>query len=124
MRISDWSSDVCSSDLPVGVELLAKSPGAALHVEATRKHAFGPHSAIDTVHHHLDDAIEIIAQGGIRATRALVGADDLGDAEPMAVAQRQQLPARGERARRLHFLLIHGNTDENLTGNENRTSVV
>src|SRR3546814_5180565 len=26
---------------PVGVELLAKSPGAALHVEATRKHAFG-----------------------------------------------------------------------------------
>src|SRR3546814_10257059 len=93
MRISDWSSDVCSSDLvaqhggddargavggcsddpsacgvllihgdreqadmihdrvwrlaiaePVGVELLAKSPGAALHVEATRKHAFGPHS--------------------------------------------------------------------------------
>src|SRR3546814_1872875 len=89
---------------PVGVELLAKSPGAALHVEATRKHAFGPHSAIDTVHHHLDDAIEIIAQGGIRATRALVGADDLGDAEPMAVAQRQQLPARGERERRLHFL--------------------
>src|SRR3546814_6296825 len=36
----------------------------------------------------------------------------------MAVAQRQQLPARGERERRLHFLLIHGNTDEILTGNE------
>src|SRR3546814_7566676 len=98
MRISDWSSDVCSCVLrgavggcsddpsacgvllihgdreqadmihdrvwrlaiaePVGVELLAKSPGAALHVEATRKHAFGPHSAIDTVHHHLDRSEE------------------------------------------------------------------
>src|SRR3546814_19990859 len=84
---------------PVGVELLAKSPGAALHVEATRKHAFGPHSALDTVHHHLDDAIEIIAPGGIRATRALVGADDPGEDEPLAGAPRQQVTARGERAR-------------------------
>src|SRR3546814_2959620 len=42
MRISDWSSDVCSSDLPCPMPLIAKAKrhdgmGSALHSRAPRK---------------------------------------------------------------------------------------
>src|SRR3546814_12676899 len=42
MRISDWSSDVCSSDLPFPMPLIAKAKrhdgmGSALHSRAPRK---------------------------------------------------------------------------------------
>src|SRR3546814_13871363 len=34
MRISDWSSDVCSSDLDAEINAVAHAPGRGLHVPA------------------------------------------------------------------------------------------
>src|SRR3546814_13478857 len=72
MRISDWSSDVCSSDLFEVLRIFALgSAGAALVVDedrnplrrhriaidaADRRRAFGP------VHHHHERALRILAR--------------------------------------------------------------
>src|SRR3546814_4176360 len=37
MRISDWSSDVCSSDLAADIELVVDDPRAAVDVAADRR---------------------------------------------------------------------------------------
>src|SRR3546814_1404571 len=58
MRISDWSSDVCSSDLHVGlaveVEVGLDGAGAQHHVEAQRpllRH-IGAHDGVAALGHH------------------------------------------------------------------------
>src|SRR3546814_11631393 len=55
MRISDWSSDVCSSDLQRRIEQLALLRGAARHLDAVEQ--IGPFAARGGV-----DAIEIPAR--------------------------------------------------------------
>src|SRR3546814_15800418 len=65
MRISDWSSDVCSSDLPVGVEIGIDLP----HPVAAHQPlgAAGPFDAVDEVAEPVDDARELMQRIGGRA---------------------------------------------------------
>src|SRR3546814_7690849 len=44
MRISDWSSDVCSSDLPVAAQatVAVEHPGMVAGADAIAKNAIGP----------------------------------------------------------------------------------
>src|SRR3546814_3821062 len=65
MRISDWSSDVCSSDLDVGGDVLAHAPvaaGGGLH-EAAAFVADGDGQAVDLrLAHvaHVDRAVAVV----------------------------------------------------------------
>src|SRR3546814_5320424 len=54
MRISDWSSDVCSSDLAVALDILVVGPAGV--VDATANHHL--HALVDILLDGLADAVE------------------------------------------------------------------
>src|SRR3546814_17561562 len=70
MRISDWSSDVCSSDLPVGAERLGGGANRAdLGVRGgvvERPRGVGGDREDDTVTHHCRADGDFVRARGIR----------------------------------------------------------
>src|SRR3546814_20084519 len=79
MRISDWSSDVCSSDLVVAVEAPGELP--AVHIWAEQSRPVG-HGAELAVHPRVGEAhVEVGSERGL--------------GEPSAHGSREGLPQRG-----------------------------
>src|SRR3546814_20469280 len=89
MRISDWSSDVCSSDLGDGVVV-----GVGLHALGRHDHQVvaegrsgdvqlgtADHDAVGAAVDHPDVGVGIALAGGIDAAIALGVGDALGDAD-------------------------------------------
>src|SRR3546814_2790169 len=66
MRISDWSSDVCSSDLHQLVSLAALAVGAEIHVEQTGGRHCGVADVLGVVGSRL---VRGIVVAGLRAHR-------------------------------------------------------
>src|SRR3546814_9397043 len=66
MRISDWSSDVCSSDLPVGASLLAMRPSRATKILLGKQpHPFFQPSQGQREHPVLHQFAHDIGRGGV-----------------------------------------------------------
>src|SRR3546814_12401974 len=86
MRISDWSSDVCSSDLPLGAALVAALVDAVLvvgphaglvdDVVAGGDHALAPLAVLDASDLLVERLVppDPLADGGIRVVEAVVDA--------------------------------------------------
>src|SRR3546814_917649 len=76
MRISDWSSDVCSSDLPLVLEVDVVTVDLGL-VERLRRREFGPPRQCrmdDERHRNLGDArAQAFDEGGHGAATAVAG---------------------------------------------------
>src|SRR3546814_5161213 len=79
MRISDWSSDVCSSDLhrldALDIAILRRAPGGA-HAETRRAVGLGFPGRLD---HRIERHQRLLLQAGLethrlRAVRAILGA--------------------------------------------------
>src|SRR3546814_269320 len=71
MRISDWSSDVCSSDLPAGI--FATSPGWRIVAPSTPFDYIGLMNAALT----LQDPVLVIEHVDLYASSGLAPVDDL-----------------------------------------------
>src|SRR3546814_10741361 len=94
MRISDWSSDVCSSDLRAEGILLQEQPvmdgaGAAADLEAAGQQPLPLDAAIDGGAHRVDHAVQESLGFLRRAPGPFVAQHQRGDAEAGALPQRQ-----------------------------------
>src|SRR3546814_9375295 len=74
MRISDWSSDVCSSDLIVGVKAGPRDRGSQIVTENPGKQGRPDNVIGRTVDDHV-----LIACGGVRLLRRNEGRSDISE---------------------------------------------
>src|SRR3546814_10336216 len=120
MRISDWSSDVCSSDLPAGT--LRKSGGAALTLGAlgvvygdigtsplyTIKEVFGPLAGVPLDGPNIVGAVSVILWAlvlvvTLKYVLLILRADHHGEGGILALAS---LASRSTRNRKLRGALL------------------
>src|SRR3546814_12816299 len=111
MRISAWSSDVCSSDLLLAVESQRQDWIAVDVADALSLHRFAPDVAQTAIViaalaalHLVDDllALAVVGAGKLEGVERAVGnVDDLGEADAGRLdrAQRLQSLARSEERR-------------------------
>src|SRR3546814_15235740 len=91
MRISDWSSDVCSSDLVVALDLERRIIAPSVRIADLRGEGsellvrlglgFGRHPVefVDPRAHRGDDVLDELIGGGLRLGRKIFGDIDLTD---------------------------------------------
>src|SRR3546814_8124414 len=95
MRISDWSSDVCSSDLPRAVGQQQRPAATTVERKLAHAHAFGREHPAGLV-------VELDDVGGARCRRVDVEARQagrnlgIGDREQVAILGQQLVVARSE----------------------------
>src|SRR3546814_12878139 len=80
MRISDWSSDVCSSDLDERVDAVGRS-------RLEQRDALGLGQASG----HLDGGVEVGRHVGLAVEVEGEGPDELGNDVELALAQRRDV---------------------------------
>src|SRR3546814_14406765 len=96
MRISDWSSDVCSSDLPPGVDWSSVLAQRESHIdwlggqiEAARERLAQAHKALQAAEHELAEAREAFFRAKARQ-EALEKRRDSWRGEQRALEARQE----------------------------------
>src|SRR3546814_7278795 len=90
MRISDWSSDVCSSDLAADIELVVDDPRAAVDVAADRR--IHPDVAARTRH-----ALGVeVARDGTRTLAVSKLTEDAANDHGLALVDRALAADRSE----------------------------
>src|SRR3546814_9660054 len=85
MRISDWSSDVCSSDLALG---LARD----LHAHPPRRHFLEQNAQLQLGEARADAAVNAVAEGQVAAGILAVKFQGVAIVEHALVAVRRNIP--------------------------------
>ena len=84
-------SGSCSARSARSVQQPVERRRAALHLEAAGQDAACRHAAVDAGRHRLADRVEPAVDLLVGMAGALVGAGDVGDAQPLALGDGEQL---------------------------------
>src|SRR3546814_4201366 len=102
MRISDWSSDVCSSDLrtiedeaPVVDDIADKAALGPARAEFESAVAFGPHATLEHAGEH-QPAVGNDRAAGVRDIRGIDGEHRLADQLELSGPVNRQIVERGD----------------------------